>query len=643
MFELGGCFSVVAPDGQSLRPKGRKTSAVLAFLAYNHGREIPRDRLIDLFWSDRGQRQAQGSLRQAIHTIRTSLGDYAYDSIPQRRDRVVLASEYVTVDLWNDDGTINENFEGTFLEDLDFVSPEFDEWLRDTRGAITQRQLSRLERRLAGTDHEQEPELALQLATRILELDRWNESVARIAMSIHARQDRLSQAYAVFEELRDRLRADDLNVSANTQRFFEELRAGARSAPEQSSTPSAPVQLQADQLGIPTILVAPVPRAGTTVEERAVLEEFVDRLVSRMIQMPELHVLIREEGAEGEPKANFQLDASTWVQRQGLGIRLRLVSAVGRSVWSERAPIRSEFEDEDIQIAVDGLLTRMLPAMDEDMFHQIGDAPKTACAHYIVAKRLFATANTPSNIEAMVGHLKKAIELDPEFLPAYTNLIMCYNTGMFMSRPGSDHSELRAKARDMSQRLLMLNSNYANNHISMGWCHLWEEKFASAERSFRRAIALKPYEPHRLNVLATALVYLGYHDEAERFYKMAQDRLSHDMDFQRTDYGELFYLKRDFATALSWLEAPEVQSPYRTLFWRAPTYAQLGELALAKRDIEAMVEDIRHRWAGPKPYRPQDGIQWYAEMKHFRRPEDRDLMFEGFAKAGIELKVRKLA
>ncbi|EPX78275.1 tetratricopeptide repeat protein [Litoreibacter arenae] len=240
-------------------------------------------------------------------------------------------------------------------------------------------------------------------------------------------------------------------------------------------------------------------------------------------------------------------------------------------------------------------------------------------------------------MEKVLGHLETAIELDPDFLPALERLVKFYNTGSFMSRPGTDHRKPREKAYELAQRLLFLNSQYATAHVRMASCLLWRRNFHSAERSAQRAMELKSYDPYVLNVLGTALVYLGDLDAAEKYYGMAEERLLHDMDFVRTDYGELFYLRHDFERALSWLETPEVRTPYRTLFWRAPTLAQLGYLVEARQDVETMIEDLRKRWQGSKPFEAEAGIQWMCDMKPYRRTAHRDLLVDGFNKAGVKI------
>ncbi|MCZ6723015.1 MAG: hypothetical protein O6938_03750, partial [Gammaproteobacteria bacterium] len=51
----------------------RKSEMLLAYLALAPGVRHPRERLINLLWSDRGEEQARNSLRQSLSSIKKSL------------------------------------------------------------------------------------------------------------------------------------------------------------------------------------------------------------------------------------------------------------------------------------------------------------------------------------------------------------------------------------------------------------------------------------------------------------------------------------------------------------------------------------------------------------------------------------------
>src|SRR4051794_39251284 len=67
---LLGAVRLVSSAGDDLTPKARKTRALLALIALSKT-PVPRPRLSDLLWGDRGEDQARASLRQALYELRS--------------------------------------------------------------------------------------------------------------------------------------------------------------------------------------------------------------------------------------------------------------------------------------------------------------------------------------------------------------------------------------------------------------------------------------------------------------------------------------------------------------------------------------------------------------------------------------------
>ena len=631
---LMGTFGVHAPDGTALRPKGRKPAALLAYLSYNIGQEISRDLLAELLWSDRGQKQAYDSLRQALYAVRAAFGAYAESHVGATRHSILLQADAASLDLWREDGSINEQLSDVLLADLDHVSPVFQEWLVATRREVRQQQVNRAERLLGQATAEQEASEVLQMASTVLRLDATNEIAARKAMEIRSTRDEMGHAKRVFDNLRAALQAEDLDVSAQTLALFNEIRKQSDGALGEALPPV--VTGVPDVVDVPIVAIAAGPQADGA---SAIAGDFFDLLVWRMTQMPELRVHIQQDEAQAA-RHDYVLRVNEAARGETQQLQMRLESRTGETVWTNRTKLGTEAQDEEIEATVDATVTQLLPVLEEHVYRTMKGPPTTAYGNYILARRHYIAANDDTYMEQVLAYLLRAVELDPEFLPAIEKLVMHYNTGIFMSRPGTEHREPRKTAYRYAQQMLFLNSKYPNAHVRMAWCLLWKGNHISAERSLRKAMELKPYDPHVLNVMGTALVYLGYPDEAATYYSMSQDRLVHDMDFQRTDYGELHYLNGEFEEALSWIETPEVRTPYRTYFWRIPTFAQLGQVANARKDIEAMLADLRTRWQGPQAFTPEAAIGWMCAMKPYRREQDRNLLIDGFNKAGIKITTR---
>ena len=105
--------------------KSKKGRALLAYLALPPGKRRSREKITALLWSDRGDEQARGSLRQALSGLRRELGDEAAGALVITVDSVSLNSERVTVERASPDDEL--------LEGLHINDPAFDEWLRDER------------------------------------------------------------------------------------------------------------------------------------------------------------------------------------------------------------------------------------------------------------------------------------------------------------------------------------------------------------------------------------------------------------------------------------------------------------------------------------------------------------------------------
>src|SRR5688572_3539366 len=77
------------------RFRTRATDAVFAYLALHLGKQVPRDRLIELMWPESGGESGRQSLRTALTSIRRALGD---ETLRANRSAVELVPEHFEVD-----------------------------------------------------------------------------------------------------------------------------------------------------------------------------------------------------------------------------------------------------------------------------------------------------------------------------------------------------------------------------------------------------------------------------------------------------------------------------------------------------------------------------------------------------------------
>lgn len=175
-----GVFEVRDESGRDCTPRGAKSRALLAMLVQTPGYRRPRRWLESRLWSDRGQEQASGSLRQALTELRKTLGPLA-DRLTSDRDCVALAD--FSTDLMQDPmaarAALAQGRE--FLEGIDIVDAAFNLWLAEERQRVADQladalpvtavgQLAPFSLRLAALPEGTEATIARNLAAAIARL-----------------------------------------------------------------------------------------------------------------------------------------------------------------------------------------------------------------------------------------------------------------------------------------------------------------------------------------------------------------------------------------------------------------------------------------------------------------------------------------
>ncbi|MCU0903267.1 MAG: hypothetical protein MUE83_05270 [Tabrizicola sp.] len=131
-----GQFQVVGPGDQDLTPRGAKARALVALLCRTPDHFRPRRWLEGRLWSDRGQEQASGSLRQTLSELRKTLGPFA-GLLHCDRDSVGLTG--FSTDLDSDpEAARHAMIHGReFLEGIDIIDPAFCTWLGEERQRVS--------------------------------------------------------------------------------------------------------------------------------------------------------------------------------------------------------------------------------------------------------------------------------------------------------------------------------------------------------------------------------------------------------------------------------------------------------------------------------------------------------------------------
>jgi TolB-like protein/DNA-binding SARP family transcriptional activator len=233
---LVGTMRAIAPGGADFLPRGRKTRGLLACLCLAQGERISRGRLIGLLWDRSAEAQARMSLRQSLSELNSVVNRHVPGLVEIGRDSVridvrkcwvdALAIVDASVDTTAATSNLVQPFSERLLEDLDGITPSFDQWLTAERTRFEDRVRRILEADLDRlTEHNAEPEVRAAAARRLLNFERTHEGAVRSLMKAFAQMGDRAQAIREFERCRQvLLTVLDLPPSKETIAVYESVR-----------------------------------------------------------------------------------------------------------------------------------------------------------------------------------------------------------------------------------------------------------------------------------------------------------------------------------------------------------------------------------------------------------------------------------
>ena len=231
LFSTAGSFTLTdRKHRRDATPRGRKARAILAYLAAHAGAKVPRERITELLWGDRGEAQARASLRQALLEIRRAT--------PGTRELVRTDRGHVWIERADIDfaGVVDLGADDSRLfEDLDHVTREFDDWLRVERGRQSESRINALRIEAGELIAAGKAAAALPLIQAMERIDPFDEEALRLAMKADFDAGHAAAIEQRFRTTARRLR-EELGVepSAESRSLHDLLLARLRGDPQEA-------------------------------------------------------------------------------------------------------------------------------------------------------------------------------------------------------------------------------------------------------------------------------------------------------------------------------------------------------------------------------------------------------------------------
>ena len=279
------------------------------------------------------------------------------------------------------------------------------------------------------------------------------------------------------------------------------------------------------QAGSPSIAVLPFVNMSTDKDQDFFSDGLTEELLNDLAKIPGLHVTGRTSSFQFKgqkedlrviaKKLNVANILEGSVRKDGKRVRVtaQLVSAEdGFHKWSETydRELNDIFavQEEISRNVAEALKVKLLDQKVSLTQKKNGDAYSAYLQGQYFNDRL-----TTEDLQKAITYYQKAIEIDPNYAPAWTGLARIYR--IQANRGDLENDEGYRKAREAVEKAFVLDQNLATAHSEMGWIkRSYDWDWSGAEASFQRALKLEPGNATIIRGAAVLPGTLGRFEEA---------------------------------------------------------------------------------------------------------------------------------
>jgi TolB-like protein/cytochrome c-type biogenesis protein CcmH/NrfG len=620
---------ILEAGGAPIGPLGRKTRALLACLALAPGKIWPREKLMALLWSDRGEDQARASLRQALAELRRSLGDPS----PLRSD-----NETVSLDpaLLSVDAPLFEDFvkakrfaeaivlyRGLLLDGHGVRDEAFDDWLRSERARLHELAISAFQ----GHADQQTGEAAIAAARRLLQLEPTREATHRLLMRLYAAAGQRAEALRQYRQCRDVLQRElQAETEAETERLHDRIQNTSDPATVVTGSPPG---LARDR---PSIAVLRFTNMSSDPEQDYFADGLAEDLITDLSKVSGLLVIAKHSSfayrdrtvdarqAARELGVAYIVEGSVRRAASRIRIAIQLMETAGGGyLWADRF----DRELEDVFAVQDEVASKIVAAL-AGVLPSARSPPKRRApsieAYDLFVRGRVLTVQSPYTTRAALPLLEKAIELDPDFAEAHAWLAMNLT---FQWIDGRDYERDRVLAA--ADRAVSLDPGNADAYFMRGYALAYSGSVADGLRQFELALKSNPNHADAWLYLTDLEVFDGRPRDAIRAVEKAFELNPYPHATYHWLRGFAFYAAgryEEVARALDH-DACRGNGSQRIL---AAALARLGRLKEARDVARQFMNDY-----------PEFTVSGWAKTQPFRDPKDLRHFVDGYLKAGLPL------
>ena len=178
-----------------------------------------------------------------------------------------------------------------------------------------------------------------------------------------------------------------------------------------------------------------------------------------------------------------------------------------------------------------------------------------------------------SRLDLAIEHYRKALELDPKLVPAYSNLGAALN----------DKGEVEA-AIECYENVILLDPQHADAFFNMGSLQIRKQETEAAIESFNTALAIEPTHSEASNGLGLVFKHQGNYSSAIEYFKKAVE-LNPNYSIAHKNLGDVLQNTVEYELAIkSYKRAIELNPKF------AEAYNAAGSAYRELKEIEAAIK-----------------------------------------------------
>jgi tetratricopeptide (TPR) repeat protein len=267
-------------------------------------------------------------------------------------------------------------------------------------------------------------------------------------------------------------------------------------------------------------------------------------LIDRLVRFRELNLLDDSDPVYASQAPALVL-AGVLAEKAGGKpcLNLRLIKAPHQEVlFAETVMLDDSVSEELDRIA--GRVASLSVLEDWPNTEIIVEASGSFYARFVRARMKALAPESHADALAAEAELRELIAIQPRFAFAPIALSRLLNTDYGYTRAWSSGPDERQLALVLARRALEIDRSLSSAWLHVGFCLLRQQEWGAAALHIEQGAKLNPFDHTKLNIVATALLYLGHTERAEQILDKSltmmrgpSDNYMHDLGFLRLVQG----------------------------------------------------------------------------------------------------------